>query len=74
MWPPWPAAQLAAHGAERQVELVVHHQHPLGRRVQRAGRRAHRVARRVHEGLRDQQRDGPGRAAGLGEAPAVAWP
>ena len=52
--------------AERQVDLVVHDEHPLERQLVGAARRADRAAGVVHVRLRQQHRDA--RAAGAGAA------
>ena len=57
-----PAAEARAHLAERQVDLVVHDQHPLQRQLERAARRADRAAGVVHVGLRAQHRHARRRA------------
>ena len=51
------AAEPRADVAERQVDLVVDHEHAIERQLQRAARRADGLAGVVHEGLRLQDRD-----------------
>ena len=72
--PSQTAAQARAHLAERQVDLVVHHEHALQRQLQRAARRTHGAPSVVHERLRAEHRNP--RAAGtlpLAGACACVW-
>src|SRR5688572_21136289 len=58
------ATLLQAHGARREIELVVHHQHFLGLDPEKAGEHLHRLPGKIHEGLRKKK---PGAVAVLSD-------
>ena len=66
LWPASPPPSRGADLAERQVDLVVQHEHAVEVELERAARRAGGAAGLVHVRLRLQQRDA--RAARAGAA------
>src|SRR5205085_8667258 len=58
-----PAAEARAHLAEREVDLVVHHEHVVEVDTERTASGGRRAAGVVHEGLREEHADArPARA------------
>src|SRR5262249_48489003 len=52
-----PASDPGSHLPKRQVDLVVHHHHPLERQLECSPRRTYRPPSLVHVGLGTQHRD-----------------